>query len=313
MAENPDTSELIAEVTETAKAEGVLGEKPKETGEGVKTEGEQEIPEFMKDMDLSGLTPEGRQKVIEKGKQLYTGFQKKTTKLSEREREVAELKAMKEELDSDPELKEVMQKAYHAKKAGIKVAKSEKSTDDVKELFDQWEEQTTDPQAKESIRQLSKAVEQKIQKVGASKKELEDIKLKLNALSKNTAVSRQGEVTAQLDTVSEAFKPLVEKYKPNLIKLGVTNPNLSLRRLLQVVSTEDEYDNAVFQDKQKLQHKEITKKKEVATFKSSGATGTEGIGTDAQIPSKSNLYGKKWNVGKLLDKVFPDVRKEMPS
>ena len=108
-----------------------------------------------------------------------------------------------------------------------------------------------------------------------------------------------------------AFKTLALKHKEDLLRLGLqpSGSRLSVQKLLQIVSEDDEYRKAVLAHPDQAKS-EADRIRETATSRPSGAvSGVETLVTKEDIlKSRDKRYGDQPNLGSIITKLLKDIK-----
>ena len=258
---------------------------------------EEKLPGYLPEnirQRLAGLPADQRQQELEWYKSVYSDYQRKTDGISRERTQLEDLKGRMEET-----LREAM-----TKQATVSQAKS-----DTRSFFDELMDQTSDATAREQLSKLRRGILQETNAEGIAK-ELAEVKAQLKQFMMNTQVSRRDTLLDSLHHLSPSYEPLVEKYRQQVIEMGVQYPNLSAKKLLQLIATEEEYDQAVQADGVKQVKKELQRTKDASVPKLASGTSAVGVTEKDKIAPKGNKawYGSRWNLKSIVERTVPEVR-----
>lgn len=295
----PTVADLVSQALKDSSQQTAGGSKE---ASGSHASGEMQLPEYMKgeltQEEFAALPKDAQQHLLTYGKTLYSGFQRKTELLAREREQLEELKG---------KMEQTLKEAVTHKDASITTAQAS-----AKSFFDELLEQSPDAASRETLLKLRRGILQET-KADEVWKKLEGIEQALGKFLQTTQVSRQQQVEHDLTQLTPAFHPLVEKYRKDLLTMSVQYPNLSTRRLLQLVSTEDEYDQAVQGDAARQVKKELQRTKEGASGKPQATVGTIGLTDKDFVKPKNQIFGKRVNWKAVLPNVVAEVRRETPS
>ena len=273
-----------------------------------------EVPEFLKgqvdETEFAKLPANQRTQLVDYGKRLYGDYTRKT-------QEVAELRRLQEDLVADPSKAEFLRKAvteYEARKAGLLPAKSEK-TEAVKTRLDALLEEAT-PDQREAVKALIEGLDERYKSdVEGAKKELGELKQTLASLQSDRTLTRKESLEQELTALPDAYKALGQRYRETILRLGVqpSGQRMAAEKLLQLVSTPEEYRQAVVASLPTEMRKQVERAKQTATVKPTGAVSTpEAFGEADQTVSRDKRYGKRWALDRIVGKMIGDIRRGMP-
>lgn len=212
--------------------------------------------------------------LAQKGKD-YT---KKTQELADKEKtlnaettRVAGLKAIVDEMEADPKLKETLNKVYSDFKSG-KISKSDDTKDRNLKLLDKRIDESSDPATREQLKEIREIIKEET----PDTKGLEDKISKLEnelLLIKNSAIIGQTErVESQLQKLEEKFgTELVSKYKKDIMATAIKFPNQTVNKLLYHFADDSEIETALLKQAKTKEKEELDRKK-----KGSSPSGAEG-------------------------------------
>src|SRR3990167_5333643 len=226
--------------------------------------------------------------------------------------DVAELRRVKEALEADPDKAKFLSRAmaeYDAQRAGVKLDKRESS--EVKSrlegLLDEIE-----PAQRKAVKEFIDGLDERYEgQLKSQDKELKELKELVNGLSSSNKLSRAESLERELLKLPGAFKTLALKHKEDLLRLGLqpSGSRLSMQKLLQLVSEDDEYRKAVLAHPEQAKS-EADRIRETATSRPSGAvSGVETLVTKEDIlKSRDKRYGDQPNLGSIITKLLKDIK-----
>lgn len=297
-----DTRSAVSEiVSQSVKESSNQSAARSSEASGSQSDGELKLPEFfgkeVSEEEFKALPKEAQTALVKYGKSLYGGFQNKTQALAREREQIDEIKGRMEDT-----LKEAMNSKTTATEAK-NISRS---------FFDELRESTPDASAREQLSKLEKGILQ-LTKTEDILKKMETIEKALGRFAQDTQVSHQQQVEKNLQELSQSFQPLVDKYKRDLLNMAGQYPNLSTRRLLQLVSTEDEYDQAVQSDAQRQAKKDTQRVREAAVTKPGSTVGTVSVTDKDYIKPKTPMFGRKINFKSILPSIVEEVRRGQPT
>jgi hypothetical protein len=181
--------------------------------------------------------------------------------LKEQEEKVAGLKAIVDEMETDPKLKETLNKVYSDYKSG-KISKSVDNKDRDLKSLDKLINETSDPAQREQLRQIRTIIKEETPDI----KDMEEKIVKLEnelSLIKNTALIEQTDkVEIQLQKLEEKFgADLVGKYKKGITATAIKYPNQTVQKLLYHFADDSEIETALLNQAKKKEKEELDRKK----------------------------------------------------
>lgn len=189
-------------------------------------------------------------------------LRKKEDTLKEQSTQVAGLKSIVDEMESNPKLKESLNKVYSDFKSG-KISKSEDTKDRNLNKLDKLIEETSDPAQREQLRDIREIIKEEapLEDVKNLKEEIKAIKEELY-LVKNAALTGQNDkVESQLQKLEERFgADLVNKYKENVKATALKYPNQVVSKIFYHFADDSEIETAIL-NQVKKKEKEILEQK----------------------------------------------------
>jgi hypothetical protein len=194
----------------------------------------------------------------------------KTQALSEKEKALKAqeestkaLKAVIDEMEANPQLKETLNKVYSDFKSG-KLSKSEdKKTDNLRKL-DRLIEETTDAGERERLRDIRDIIKEEggVEEINLLKTEIKTLKDELSII-KGAAITGVSErIERDISILEEKFgKDLVAKYADDIRKTAIKYPQNSIPKIFKYLCPDDEYERAVLDVAKKKEQMELERKK----------------------------------------------------
>lgn len=225
--------------------------------------------------------------------------------------DVADLRRVKEALEADPDKAKFLQRAiaeYDARKAWLKVDASElkEAKSRLEGLLDDIE-----PAQRKAVKEFIDGLDERYEgQLKAQGKELKEVKELVNSLSSSNTRSRAETLGQELVKLPGAFKTLALKYKEDILRMGVANSRLSVQKLLQLVSEDEEYRKAVLATPDKAQG-DVERARETATARPSGAVSSIEtlVGKEDIRKSRDKRFGDQINIGSVVTKLLKDIRR----
>jgi len=229
--------------------------------------------------------------LAQKGKD-YT---KKTQELADKEKslnaEAQRMLGMKnilDEMESDPKLKETLNKVYSDFKSG-KVAKPENKDSNLKKL-DRLLSETTDPAQREQLRDIREIIQQEapVGEVSTLKDEIKSLREEISAVRNAAVIGQTDRVEVQLQKLEEKFgAELVNKYRKDIMATAIKYPNQSVNKLLYHFGDDSEIETALLNQAKKKEKDELDRKKR----------GSSPSGSETSFVAKTEL--KKDKTGRV--------------
>lgn len=210
------------------------------------------------------VTKEELIELAQKGKD-YT---KKTQELSEKEKalnaeatRVSGLKAIVDEMEADPKLKETLNKVYSDFKSG-RISKSDDTKDRNLKLLDRRIEEASDPATREQLKEIREIIKQETPDTKGLEDKISKLESELN-LVKNAAILGQTDrIDVQLQKLEEKFgAELVNKYKEQIKATALKFPGQTVNKLLYHFADDAELETALFNQGKKKEKDELDRKK----------------------------------------------------
>ena len=300
-----------AELDQARAVEGE-GDQAKAGDDAVKTV---ELPESLKGWitpeDFNALPAKAQGALVEKAKSVDGNYTRKM-------QEVASLRRIQEDLEADPEKGEFLKKAmaeFEAQKAGV--LPKPKAADAARSRLDAMLEGATAEQ-RESLRGLVDALDERYQ-TGSKEKDAKIVELErqVKAMLSDTTMTRREVLERELGTLPAGYKELGERYREQILRMGTTTGgrSFSVERLVQILSTPDEYRHALAKALPEQTKKEAERVRQGATTKPTGAVGDVAALVDDTMKTKSRAkgYGDTWDMRRVIGAMLPDIKRSMPS
>ena len=243
------------------------------------------------------LTPEENEKLANKFKGYDKAISRQRTDL---DRQKAELATQKQEV------MQAIQELKEAKTPAQVNAALRGTSGEIRDLIEDAIEKSDDPNARETLRWLDKALKQRFAKLDKFEKDMTELRQSIDGVQKSSQQSRYQALQVEIRDLEKRYgEPIVEKYRDALIQYGTQYPNYSAKKLLHMVSDEDELDQAI----------EIQARKKVAPA-ANGARPSSPTSTARGNPA-DDYRGKtpaeiQRGFNKAFDKAFENVAGKMP-
>lgn len=288
---------------------GTATEEQSSSASGTESAAGVTLPEHLQgevdEATYAKLPPEARSALAETVKSLKGNYTKK-------HQEVAELRRLKDQLESDPDkatfLKHAMAE-YDAQKAGLTVEKRESSK--AASRLDALLEETP-PEQRKAVKEFVESLDERYQgKLTKQDQELKEIKALVGGLQSSSTHTRQEALESSIKALPGEVGKLARKHREEMVRFG-TQPamaKLSAHKLLQIVSDPDEYRAALLATPQTQD--EVTTATRTATSKPTGAIASLDaiVSKEDVIKSRNPKFGDQVNVGSVVSKVLKDLKR----
>lgn len=175
------------------------------------------------------LTPEENQKIAEKLKAYDSRYSVERNELKAQKEEVSRLVS---ELKSYQAEAKTSQSLATTKREGVK-------------LLDNLIEDTSDPNARESLRHLREIIRQETG-LEQLQKDVTELRQALQGVRETTQSSRYTALQTEIKDLEKRYgDAVVGKYRDALIQYGTQYPNYSARRLFHMVADPDEIEQSI--------------------------------------------------------------------
>ena len=224
--------------------------------------------------------------------------------------ETAELRRIKEDLDTNPEKLEHVQRAmteWEARKAGL-LTPSKDTAKSAKTRLDAL----MDGAAGEGRQTLQALIDALDERYGGKPTEEKLAKLEqaLNTVLTSTHLSRRETLNRDVASLPAGLKELGEQYRESVFRLGVSNPALSAEKLVQMLSTPDEYRAALLKAMPEQVKKEAARARQTATAKPTHVVGTAETAEAFRQPPRDARFKKgSLNIAEMLRNVYDNTVK----
>jgi hypothetical protein len=265
------------------------------------------------DEEWAAASSSERAKLIKFSKAIYSDYQQKN-------KEISPLRQLQAEMDEDPNLAATIKKAVSDYRNGSisnsqskpSEAKTAAAVSEAEDLIDELKN-SDDPKVRIEARKLEAAIEKRLAKVSDSalKGEIEALKAMVNDLKGYRADSHQNAIASQLDQLSEAWTPALDKYREKILARAANRPELGLDYLLMLTLKPEEYRAAVVADEAIKSRKQANRVKQDPTNGRVVDVGSEKSSTEQ--PSHKSQFGKRLSTKSLIAKILPDIKRSMPS
>lgn len=197
----------------------------------------------------------------------------KTTKLNE-ERKVLEAelkrigawKPIMDKVDVDPKLRDTLSRVMSDYDSG-KISKSDTVKDRNLKILDKKLEEASDPEVKESLREIRQIIDQETG-VGELREKIAELEEVIASVRNNALIGISDRIEKQLSDVSQKFgKEVVGKYETEIRKAAAQYPSQSARKLFLYYASEEDATTALLNEAKQ-------KKEEEVKLKINGSTTT---------------------------------------
>ena len=205
--------------------------------------------------------------------------------LKEKETQVSGLKAIVDEMEANPKLKETLNKVYTDFKSG-KISKSETAKDrDLKKL-DKLIEDTSDPAQREQLRDIREIIREEAPTadIKTLKDTISALKDEVSILKNATLIGQTDRVDSQLVKLENKFgADLVNKYKKDIQAMALKYPRQSIQKLFYHFADDSEIETAILNQAKRKEKEELDRKKK----------GSSPSGIDGSFTAKTELKKDK--------------------
>lgn len=270
-----------------------------------------ELPSYLKgnidEAAFAKLPTEQQEQMLKMGKSLYDDYQSKT-------KDFAPLRKFQKDLAENPKKTEFLSKALEAFDNGVDPfatkAEAKAAVSETKNLFADLKKHE-DPSVREQAVVLESSILDMIRNEGASKAEMAELKRELKELKVGATEVRANSIREQLPKLGKAWSPIIEKYEQDIVDYHVKFPKISLDKILQLVTSPEEYRTAVLADGAKDKHTETERAKEHSTKPSAAVGGAQGVIKDEDIQkSRSRAHGDRVRWKGPISRLLPDILKQ---
>jgi predicted RNA binding protein with dsRBD fold (UPF0201 family) len=175
------------------------------------------------------LTSDEKQKIADKLKGYDSQYSKERNELRLQKQEVAQALAQLKEFQADTKNSNSLSAT---KREGVKA-------------LDNLIENTSDSNARESLRQLREIIRQETD-LDSIRKEMTELRQSLQGAQQTIQVSRQSALSKELADLEKRYgEGLVGKHRDDIIKNCTQFPSYSARKMLHMVADEDEIEQAI--------------------------------------------------------------------
>ena len=238
-------------------------------------------------------------------------YTKKTQELAEKEKSlnaetarVAGLKAIVDEMEVDPKLKEALNKVYTDFKSG-KVAKPENKDSNLKKL-DRLLSETTDPAQREQLRDIREIIQQEapVGEVSSLKEEIRSLRDEITSFRNTNIIAQTERVETQIQKLEEKFgAELVGKYRKDIVATAIKYPNQAVNKLLYHYADDSEIETALLKQAK-------TKEKEELDRKKRGSASGTGDSFVAKTPLEKDKRTGRVTFASIKDRVLERLGKK---
>jgi len=225
------------------------------------------IPETKVKIKVDGQEIEVTQNELIELAQKGKDYTKKTQELADKEKtlnaeatRVAGLKAIVDEMEADPKLKETLNKVYSDFKSG-KIAKPENKDSNLKKL-DKLIEDTSDPAQREQLRDIREIIKEEVPDTKGLEDKISKLENELSLIKNAALIGQTDRVEIQLGKLEEKFgADLVGKYKKEIMATAIKFPNQTVNKLLYHFADDSEIETALLNQAKKKEKEELDRKK----------------------------------------------------
>lgn len=272
-----------------------------------------DVPEYLSGVvapdEFATMSEKDRERIAGLGKRLHGDYTRKS-------QEVAELRRIQDQLNEDPELAQTLKKSmaeHAARKAGVLPAKSN-AAEAAKSRLDALLDEAT-PEQQRAFTALIGALDERYQSDLSEKtKKLTELESTVKSLLSDTQVSRREVMEKELSALPEGYKPLVEKHREALLKMGThpTGLRYSVKKLLQLVADPEAYEQAVLASLPEQTKKSVEKVRQTATGKPATVVASPETPEAKRLVSRDPRFKKgPVDVHSVLGDVFATVKRGM--
>lgn len=176
--------------------------------------------------------------------------------IEEERKRIGTWKPIMDKVDTDPKLRDTLSKVLTDYESG-KISKSETVKDRNLKILDKKLEEASDPEVKESLREIRQIIDQETG-VGELKAEIAELKEIIASVRNNTLISISDRVEKQLSDVSQKFgKDVVGKYESEIRKAASQYPNQSARKLFLYYASDEDATTALLNEAKQKKEEEV--------------------------------------------------------
>ncbi len=204
--------------------------------------------------------------------------------LKDTETRVAGLKAVVDEMEADPKLKETLNKVYLDYKTG-KISKSDDKDRNLKKI-DKLIEDTSDPAQREQLREVKDLIREQIpiDDIEQLKKDNKELKEELSIIKEAALIGHTSNIESKITKLEEEYgSDLVGKHKSNIVALATKYPKQEVENILFHLADKTEVRAALLTQAKKKEKEELERKKK----------GASPSGQEASFTAKTELQKDK--------------------
>lgn len=234
--------------------------------------------EFISGVDVTDI-PDNMTKaefkdfLAKKGKLLEDGYTPKFKEIAE----------YKKERDEFVKLGITTQKAREIILESLKSNDTKKEVkQELKREIDMLKEEAPDLETRKGVERLERI----IMELSKSSPEYKELKARLDQAEKALGYVQSKTITSRVDSLNEALnklsgekfdKDFIEKYRDKIIEEGKKYPDADVRKIIQVISDPDDYNDAILKTvkKESSEKSRLKEKLNASDSTSSGVTGSE--------------------------------------
>ncbi|MDI6732329.1 MAG: hypothetical protein QME16_00150 [Planctomycetota bacterium] len=192
--------------------------------------------------------------------------------LKAQEERVAGMKAIVDEMDADPKLKEALNKVYSDHKAG-RVSKPEIADKNLK-LIDKRIAEASDPAVKQDLMEIKEIITENAKEIAEqiANEKIAKIQAELTLLKNASTVGHNEKVEGQLSKLEEKFGvDLISKYRDDIKAMSLKYPNQPAQKLLYHFADDSEIETAIVNNAKKKEKEDLDRKKRNASPSAGGS------------------------------------------
>ena len=183
--------------------------------------------------------------------------------LKAEEARVAGMKVIVDEMDSDPKLKETLNKVYSDYKSG-KIAKSVDNKDSNLKKLDKLIEEASDPGEREKLRDIREIIKEEapLADTASLKEMIGSLKEEIATLRSTQNIGQTERVEVQIAKLEEKFgADLIDKYRVDIKAMALKYPNQTVSKILYHFADDSEIEAAILSGSKKKDKEELERKK----------------------------------------------------
>ena len=192
-------------------------------------------------------------------------LKKREETIKAEEARVAGLKAIVDEMETDPKLKETLNKVYSDYKSG-KISKSDEVKDKNLKLLDKRIEQASDPETREQLREIRDIIKQESPDTKSLEDKISKLENELSTIREAALLGQSDRTEIQIGKLKEDYgDELVDKHKEEIKALALKFPRQSVENLLLHLADKSQVRTALLTQAKKKEKEELDRKKRGST------------------------------------------------